>query len=121
MQQPISIKLKKSSGSPLYRQIYQQLREKILRGELAAEERLPSSRKLAEESGVGRITVLQAYDLLQAEGFIVTKVGVRKFCFKKVFCKEDNPDIVRLLTRFNKLGGTDFSQPFTTKNGSSPS
>jgi GntR family transcriptional regulator/MocR family aminotransferase len=59
-----------AAPAPLYRQLYDGLREAILRGRLAPGSGLPSSRALAEECGVSRNTVLFAFDQLMAEGYI---------------------------------------------------
>jgi GntR family transcriptional regulator/MocR family aminotransferase len=55
--------------------LHRQLRGAIVEGRLAAGLRLPSSRSLALSCGVARNTVLAAYDLLLAEGYIVTRPG----------------------------------------------
>jgi GntR family transcriptional regulator/MocR family aminotransferase len=60
---------------PLYRQIYDGLREGILDGSLRAGQRLPSTRSLAQELGVSRIPVLNAFEQLLAEGFVEGRVG----------------------------------------------
>lgn len=41
--------------------------------------RLPSSRRLAESLSIGRITATQAYDQLQAEGYVVRRRGAGTF------------------------------------------
>lgn len=64
---------------PLNRQIYQLMREAVLRGDWAAQTRLPSSRELAEETGLSRNTVTHAYQQLLAEGFIETRAGSGTF------------------------------------------
>src|SRR5712692_6559774 len=69
------IKLERSSGLPLYRQICQALREAILSGELAEGTRLPTERALASELGVNRTTVMNAYNELASEGLIEGHVG----------------------------------------------
>ena len=61
--------------SPRYQQIYRQLREQILAGHYPAGTRLPPTRKLAQQLGVARITVSQAYAQLQLEGYLVTRPG----------------------------------------------
>lgn len=58
---------------PLHRQTYRALRDAILAGRLRPGERLASSRELADEIGVSRNTVLQAYDRLVAEGYAVAR------------------------------------------------
>ncbi|HWY24498.1 MAG TPA: GntR family transcriptional regulator, partial [Nevskia sp.] len=60
---------------PLYRRIYQALRQAILEGGLKAGARLPGSRSLARDLGVSRIVVLAAFEQLAAEGYIVSSVG----------------------------------------------
>ena len=51
------------------KQIYRQLRSRILNGELQTGDPLPSTRELSMELHVARNTVLTAYDLLVSEGF----------------------------------------------------
>ena len=63
------------SGVPLYRQVYEALREAILSGRLARGARLPSSRALAGDLGVARNTVLQAYEQLRSEGYLLGRRG----------------------------------------------
>lgn len=60
---------------PVYAQLTRALKAAILAGRVAAGERLPSTRALAEELGVARITVLSAYDQLNAEGYIQCRRG----------------------------------------------
>ena len=60
----------RSSGMLLIRQIYDELRNRILNKELAAGEKLPSTRKLSQELNVSRIVVLEAYEQLLAEGYL---------------------------------------------------
>src|SRR5215204_414516 len=67
--------LDRSSSTALHRQLYNQLREAILAGRLAPGTRLPSTRELAGELSVARNTVLNAFDQLHAEGYLVRRVG----------------------------------------------
>ena len=62
-------------GDPLFRQVYRGLRQAILSGALAPADRLPSTRDLAEQLGISRTVVLQAYDQLLAEGFVSGRGG----------------------------------------------
>lgn len=50
------------------KQIYRQIRAKILAGDLRAHDVLPSSRDLSKSLNVARNTVLNAYDMLISEG-----------------------------------------------------
>lgn len=70
-----NLQLNNDSEQTLFQQIYHQIREAILEGALKPGDRLAASRKLAKQLGVGRVTVLQAYDQLQEEGFIETREG----------------------------------------------
>lgn len=62
-----------NSKKPLYQQLYQQIRAKILSGELSAQNKLPSSRCLAAELHISRNTVDTAYQQLLSEGYIIGK------------------------------------------------
>ncbi len=63
----------------LTRQIYRQLRERILDGRLKSGDCLPASRELADELAVARKTVTNAYDLLISEGFLESRRGSGTF------------------------------------------
>lgn len=60
---------------PLIRQVYEQIRTRILHGELVAGECLPSTRELSSSLGVSRNVVVGAYEQLFAEGYIEGKQG----------------------------------------------
>ena len=67
------IELNKVSETPLYEQIYQQIRKDIAEGKLIVGEKLPSKRKLGEFLDVSQTTIEIAYGQLAAEGFITSK------------------------------------------------
>ncbi|MDX1643453.1 MAG: PLP-dependent aminotransferase family protein [Thermoanaerobaculia bacterium] len=67
------------SERPLYRQIYDLVRDAILDGRVTRGQRLASTRALAEELGVSRNTVLEAFDQLIAEGYLTSRVGAGTF------------------------------------------
>ncbi len=71
----LGIELNRKSELQLWRQIYQALKDLMLSGKLKAGEALPSTRELARELNVSRNTVCEAYNLLIAEGFIVSRQG----------------------------------------------
>src|SRR5437660_2527376 len=64
---------------PLYQQIYDSFRSRIIRGELRAGDLVPSSRELARESRISRLPVLTAYAQLLAEGYFESRVGAGTF------------------------------------------
>jgi GntR family transcriptional regulator / MocR family aminotransferase len=71
----IMVPLDPRAAPPLWRQLYEGLRQAILEDRLPAGTRLPSTRALAAELVVSRTTVLNAFEQLLAEGYIEGKVG----------------------------------------------
>jgi DNA-binding transcriptional MocR family regulator len=69
------IHIDKSLALPVYRQIIDRIKELIDRGAIAPGYRLPSSRRLAQTLGVNRTTVYQAYEELQAQGYLQSRPG----------------------------------------------
>src|SRR5688572_26399345 len=57
--------------------LYQQLRSAILDGRIAPGTKLPATRQVATGLGVARNTVLAAYDLLIAEGYVIPRAGAK--------------------------------------------
>ena len=68
-----------ASGKPIYEQIYTQVKNCIISGELSPGDALPSIRALAKDLRISVITTTRAYDELEREGFIDTLPG--KGCF----------------------------------------
>jgi GntR family transcriptional regulator/MocR family aminotransferase len=71
--------LDRRSGTPLFRQLYLQLKEAILAGGVKAGARLPATRELGRLLKVSRQTVLSAYEQLTAEGYLEGAVGKGTF------------------------------------------
>ncbi|HIU18921.1 MAG TPA: GntR family transcriptional regulator [Candidatus Limiplasma stercoravium] len=71
--------LSNAGTQPIYEQIVQQLKGKILSGELRQGDALPSMRVLAKELRVSVITTKRAYEELEREGFIVSMTGKGSF------------------------------------------
>ena len=61
--------------APIHRQIYDGYRAAIAAGNLRSGQRIPSTRALAEELGVSRIPVLNAYSQLLSEGYFESRIG----------------------------------------------
>jgi DNA-binding transcriptional MocR family regulator len=59
----------------LYQQISEYIEQRITLGEMPPGSMLPSERKLAEQLGVNRSTVVQAYENLRASGIIESTTG----------------------------------------------
>ena len=79
MPYPPFIMLDGKSALPLYRQIYEAIRHAILNGNLRPTTPLPATRLLSKELGVSRMTVVNAYDQLFAEGYLEAKTGAGTF------------------------------------------
>lgn len=71
--------ISKSSATPLYRQIYEQIVKQISNHHLLADSCLPSIRFVAKELNISVISVKNAYDELEKYGYIYTIAG--KGCF----------------------------------------
>ncbi|ATW28531.1 GntR family transcriptional regulator [Candidatus Formimonas warabiya] len=64
-----------SSDKPIYEQIMLQMKDLMIKGELAEGELLPSIRTLARELQISVITTKRAYDELERDGFLVSVPG----------------------------------------------
>ena len=82
---PVVIPLSED-GEALYRQVYCGLRRAILIGSFGAGDQLPSTRNLAEQLGISRTVVLQAYELLLAEGYAQGQAGSGTYVSQSVCC-----------------------------------
>lgn len=71
--------LEREDPDTLMRQLYRQLRHAVLEGRLGSEERLPSSRELAQQLGVSRNVVIEVYEQLVAEGYFTARHGSGTF------------------------------------------
>jgi GntR family transcriptional regulator/MocR family aminotransferase len=75
----VTLRDRKVSQIPMHRQIYEKMRQAILSGDLPSKSRIPSSRNLAQQLGISRMTVVNAYDQLFAEGYLEGIVGAGTF------------------------------------------
>ncbi|GAA4100521.1 PLP-dependent aminotransferase family protein [Nonomuraea soli] len=67
--------LDRSAGQTLGHQLQEHLREAIRSGRLQPGERLPSSRRLAQQLGLSRGLVVETYEQLRAEGYLEADTG----------------------------------------------
>ena len=75
----MDILISNSCGRPIYQQIYDQVKNAILSGELREGDMLPSIRALAKDLHISVITTKRAYEELEQGGYIYTAAG--KGCF----------------------------------------
>lgn len=71
----LNIQIDRDSEEPIYKQLIRQIQMKIASGELPAGTRLPASRSLAKRIDVSRISVVNAYAELRAEGYLSAHAG----------------------------------------------
>ncbi|MGN1402553.1 MAG: GntR family transcriptional regulator [Bacillus sp. (in: firmicutes)] len=77
------------SKEPLYEQIYNQIKQQIMKNELAAGDPLPSMRQLAKDLDISVITTKRAYEELENQNFIYSIVG------KGSFVSEQNHEMIK--------------------------
>jgi GntR family transcriptional regulator / MocR family aminotransferase len=78
------IPLEPGAETPMYKQIEKFLKKSILSGGMPADTRLPATRQLAQDLGVNRITVQNAYAELEAEGLIFTRTGSGTYVLPRI-------------------------------------
>ena len=93
----MNIIINNSSMQPIYEQIVEQMKAKILKGVLAPDTMLPSVRTLSKDLRISALTVKKAYDALEQEGFVVTVHG------KGSFVSRVNANLVAEQKRLDKV------------------
>ena len=79
----MNIYIDNKTGTPIYDQIYTQIKNQIISGKLAEDDPLPSIRNLAKDLKISVITTKRAYEELEKDGFIYTAPGRGSFVAKK--------------------------------------
>ena len=94
-----------TSGTPIYMQIVEQVRQYVVSGHLKAEELLPSVRTVAQGCSINPMTVSRAYSMLHAEG-VVEKVRGKGMKVSKTSVNPHaaiRPQIVALVATVRRL------------------
>ena len=78
-----------ASGKPIYEQIYTQIKNNIISGELSPGDALPSIRALAKDLRISVTATTRAYDELERDGFIDRVPG------KGCYVAEKNLELMR--------------------------
>lgn len=81
-----------NSGTAIYQQIAEQMKEAILSGKYRDGEYLPSIRGMAQDLKISVITTMKAYEMLQSEGLVTAVQGKGYFVNAKdsEFLKEQH-------------------------------
>ena len=88
-----------NSGIPLYVQLQQQIRQRILSGQLQHGVQLPSVRDLSAELHINPLTVAKVYQILEREGFVETRRGIGTYVSPR-------PPVLKLEARRQQIGPT---------------
>jgi GntR family transcriptional regulator len=95
---------------PRYLIVIEKIKEKVMDGELAPGERLPSEVDFAKELGVSRNTLREALRILEEESIIVRKHGIGTFVNKQPDFTgglEELFSITNLIEKGDKQAGTE--------------
>ncbi len=79
----VLVSIDSKSGVPFYRQIIEQVKFAIARGDLDPGDRLPTVRQLAVDLSINLNTVIRGYRELEIEGVIETQQGSGTFVGRK--------------------------------------
>ncbi len=104
----VNIRFDNSSAVPLYKQLYEGIKESILSGRLKGGLKLPGTRTLAEEFRVSRNTIILAFEQLIAEGYIKGKAGAG------TYVAEDVPD--KIMVKEKRRANAENSLPQLMSN-----
>lgn len=85
----MNIIISNSSNTPIYEQIKEQIKNKIVSNELKTGELLPSIRNLAKDLRISVITTKNAYEELEREGYVETAPG------KGTYVANKNIELIR--------------------------
>jgi len=103
------ISIRDGSDTPIYQQIRNQIVLGISDGRLQPGEQLPTVRALAEEIGINTMTVSKAYQILKAEGYIVTDrrsgARVRNSFVRQGELTEENKELLKTIISEAKISG----------------
>ena len=85
--------LNRAAGTSLQQQLYRALQQAIHAGVMRPGYRLPSSRGLAKELNLSRITVMAAYDMLAADGYLASNIGSGTYVADPLPVFQENSDV----------------------------
>jgi GntR family transcriptional regulator/MocR family aminotransferase len=103
------IRLDRTAAEPLHEQLYRQIRDELRSGSFNdGAYRLPSSRSLAVDLGIARLTVNLAFSKLYAEGYLRSKARSGTFVAQplpETFLTADKPKASRLVGNRPRVSG----------------
>lgn len=75
----MKLRINNQSDVPIYQQLYEQIKDYILRNEITENEQLPTMRHLAKEMRISVVTTKRVYDELERDGLIYSIQGKGSF------------------------------------------
>jgi GntR family transcriptional regulator / MocR family aminotransferase len=103
------IRLDRAAAEPLHEQLYRQIRDELRSGNFTdGASRLPSSRALAVDLGISRLTVTLAFSKLYGEGYLRSKARSGTFVadpLPETFLTADKPKPYRLVGHRPRISG----------------
>ena len=97
------ILINNKSGQPIYEQIYSQIKNQIIGGDLKENESLPSIRTLAKDLRISVITTKRAYEELERDGYIYTLPGKGSFVAQKNLLLVNEEYMRQIETHFDEI------------------
>src|SRR5436305_839182 len=101
------IRLDRTAAEPLHQQLYRQIRDELVSGSFTDNSsRLPSTRALAADLGISRLTVNIAFEKLHAEGYLRARIGSGTFVadsLPETFLRPRRPKTQLLIERPPRL------------------
>ena len=97
----MQFEISSTSRVPIYQQLVRQVREGIARGDLKAEQQLPSVRQLSRDLVINPNTVARAYTELEREGLLSNRPG------RGVFVAEPRDELTKDARRRRLLESLD--------------
>ena len=95
----LAIHLDRTLTTPLYKQLTENIRQRVLAGIFKPNQRLPSSRSLAKSLNVSRSTVTQSYEQLESEGYLETRQGSGTYLCSKIPDEWLKTEPIKLINR----------------------
>ncbi len=71
----MNLSVNPNDKTPIYRQLYDQIASEVLSGALSPGTPLPPIRTVSKELGVSMITVRSAWEMLERDGYLLTRAG----------------------------------------------
>jgi GntR family transcriptional regulator len=97
------IQISPGSKQPIYMQVYEQISQAIIKGDLSTGDKLPPVRKLSAELVVNPNTIARAYTQLEQNGLVSTRTGAGTFVIDPKLRQKDAVQLNVLCERLDSI------------------